>query len=106
MREYRNGKKATDLNKEQVGAIYRLAKSGEIRLEKWVAKNFYDIADYYGYDDNRSVESAEFKILKIVDAAIAGDIEKVQELVDKYTEATWALMGRKGRERASRELVA
>lgn len=98
-------KKATEFNKGQIGLIYRMAKSGEINLEKWVANDFYKLADYYGFDDNGSVAIAERKILKIIDAAAINDTATVQELVDKYTFETWNLLGRKTKEQCNREFV-
>lgn len=67
MRNY-GANKTTEFTKKQIGVIYRMAKNGELKVEKWVISDFYDLADYYGYDDNRNVEASEKKIKKILDA--------------------------------------
>lgn len=102
--KYYGSKKATEFTKKQIGVIYAKAKSGELKVERWVVKDLYDLADYYGYDDNRSVEDAEREILQILDKTFNGTSEEAQDLIDKYTEKHWNLMGRKSRERADRSL--
>ena len=104
--KYYGAKKATEFNKGQIGNIYRLAKTGDLRLEKWMASRLYNLADYYGYDDNGSVErDDEPKILAIIAAVSENDIEKAQNLIDQYTNGTWELLGRKTKENANRNLV-
>lgn len=105
MKEY-GAKKATEFTKKQISVIYSKAKNNELKIEKWVMSEFYDLADYYGFDDNRSVAKAETSILRILDKVFSGNLEEAQELINDYTEKTWELMGRKSKERASRELVA
>ena len=106
MKAYRNGMKATEFSGKQIGVIYRAAKAGEIKLEKWVSKEFYDLADFYGYDDNCTIERAEAKVLNILEAVFNKDMVKAQELIDQYTESAWNLMSVKAQKRASRQLVA
>lgn len=65
----------------------------------------YNLADYYGYDDNRTVEDAEKKILAILDAVFAKDLEKAQKLLDDYTEKTFNLLSRKNQQRADRTMM-
>lgn len=96
MRNY-GANKATEFTKKQIGAIYRMAKNGELKVEKWVISDFYDLADYYGYDDNGSVEASERKIKKILDAVFEKDNEKAQELINDYTEKTFELLSKKTR---------
>ena len=75
MRNY-GANKATEFTKKQIGVIYRMAKNGELKVEKWVISDFYDLADYYGYDDNGSVEASERKIKKILDAVFEKTTKK------------------------------
>lgn len=104
MKEYRNGMKATEISKKQVSVIYAKAKNGELKVERWVMNRLYNLADYYGYDDNRSVEEAEAKIIAIIEAVFNG--EDVQGMVDEFAEWTWGRLGRKSRENCNHELVA
>lgn len=83
--------KATEFSKKQISCIYGAAKRGELKVEKWVISEFYDLAEYYGYDDNGSVEKAEAKIMNIIESFFAKDMEKAQELIDSYTEEGWNL---------------
>jgi hypothetical protein len=106
MKTYGNGMKATEFSKKQISVIYSKAKSGELKVEKWVIGEFYDLADYYNYDDGRSVERAELSILKILDAVFGGDMAAAQKLIDAYTDAAFALKGIKAQKKANRELVA
>lgn len=98
--------KSTEFTKKQISCIFGAAKRGELKVEKWVMKDFYDLADYYGYDDNRAVERAEAQILKIIDAFFAKDLVKAQEIIDEYTENTFKALGTKAQNRADRNLVA
>lgn len=105
MKDY-GANKATEFSKKQISVVYGAAKRGELKLEKWVANDFYNLADYFGYDDNRSVEKAEVKVLEILDAVFNKDMVKAQELIDNYTEDTFSLLGKKAQERANRDYVA
>lgn len=97
--------KATEFSRKQIGVIYYKAKNKELNVEKWVISRFYDLADYYGYDDNMSVEREETDILQILDKMFAGELDKAQELINDYTSKVWELLGRKSQEKANRELV-
>lgn len=98
--------KATEFSKKQISVVYGAAKRGELSLERWVASEFYDMADYYGYDDNGSVERTEAKILSILDAVFSKDMAKAQELISAYTESELNLMGKKEQAKLNRSLVA
>lgn len=97
--------KATEFSKKQISVIYGKAKNGQLNIERWVISEFYDLADYYGYDDNRSVERAEADILAILDSVFAGAMDKAQELIDAYTSKNFELMSGKAQAKANRELV-
>lgn len=98
--------KATEFTKKQISIIYGAAKRGELKLERWVASDLYDLADYYGYDDNGAVARAEVKVLAILDAVFGKDMAKAQELIDEYTESTFEALSRKAQDKANRSLVA
>ena len=98
--------KATEFTRKQIGVLYYKAKSNELKVEKWVINRFYDLADYYGYDDNGSVAAEERDILNIIETMFAGNIEETQELINEYTEKIYNLLGNKAKARANREMGA
>ena len=104
MKAYGNNK-ATEFSKKQIGVIYRLAKSGELKVERFVMTNLYDMADYYGYDDNHSVEREESKILAILELVFSKDLEAAQAAIDEYTEWLYNSLSAKYQRAANRELV-
>lgn len=97
--------KATEFSKKQIGVIYRLAKNGEIKVEQFVMSNLYNMADYYGYDDNHSVEREEKKILDILELVFDKNLEDAQKAIDEYTEWLFNSLSAKYQREASRELV-
>jgi hypothetical protein len=105
MKQY-GANKATEFTKKQISCLYGAAKRNEIKVEKWVMSELYDLADYYGYDDNGYVEKAEAEIMNIINAYFAKDMEKVQELIDNYTEKSFNAMGTKAQAKADRRMVA
>ena len=105
MKEY-GFNKATEFSKKQINVIYGMAKRQELKVEKWVISDLYNLADYYGYDDNHSVADAEREIMRILEAVFADNTEQAQTLIDEYTEKYWNLMGKKSKAKADRNLVA
>lgn len=105
MKQY-GAKKATEFSKKQIGVIYRMAKNGELQIEQWVMSELYDLADYYGFDDNGSVEASERDIKEILEKVFAGEIAEAQELIDKYTEYNYSLFGKKRQQKLNRNYVA
>ena len=97
--------KYTEFTRKQINVLYGKAKSGELKVEKWVMKEFYDLAEYRGYDDNRNVERSERSILQILDAMFAGRLEDTQKLINEYTEKNYSLMGEKAKRTAIREYI-
>lgn len=90
MREY-GPMKATQFTRKQINVIYAKAKSGELKVEKWVMNEFYELVDYYNYDFNGSVAEREGKILNILEKVFAGDIKEAQARIDRYTKNRWEL---------------
>ncbi len=97
--------KATEFSKKQINVIYAKAKKGELKVEEWVIKEFYDLSDYYGYDDNKSVEERERYILKILNSVFDGNNEEAQEEIDNYTNRFFELMSKKEQAKVSREIL-
>lgn len=97
--------KATEFTKKQIGVLYRLAKNKDLKIEKWVMEDFYNLADYYGYDDNGSVEKSERKILLILDNVFSNDLEAAQEQVDNYTETTFETLTRARQQGSDRSYI-
>lgn len=97
--------KATEFTKKQIGVIYANAKNGNLKVEKWVISEFYNLADYYGYDSNRSIEQSESYIMRILKAIFEKDLEYAQKLIDIYTTSNFELKARKFRESADRSFL-
>lgn len=106
MKEYNNGRKATEFGKSQVGAIYANAKKGSLKIERWAMSFIYDLADFYGFDDNRNVERRERSVLAILADVREGRMEDAQAKIDAFSAEVWEDMGRKFHERANHALVA
>lgn len=96
---------ATEFTPKQVGVVYRLAKQKDLSVETFVIRRMYDLADYFGYDDNRSVADEESYIKGILSHVFDNDLEAAQKAIDEYTERTWNLMGAKARRNADRNYV-
>ena len=79
-------KKATEFTKKQVGVIYRNYKEGTLEMADNTMKEFYKLADFYGFDDNRNIERREHVIKNILNAIFENDIEKAQKNVCYYEE--------------------
>lgn len=77
-------KKATEFTKKQINVIYAKNKKGELNVSKKVLNDFYNLADFYGYDDNRTVESCEAAILNILDNVFGNNNEEAQHLINCY----------------------
>lgn len=98
--------KATEFTKKQIGVIYRNAKNGALQVEKWMMSRLYDLAEYYGYDDNGSIAEEERFVLEILEAVFADDMAKAQEKLNAYTEDTFQHISRKNQQNADRTFVA
>ena len=97
---------ATEFTKKQIGVIYRMAKAGELKVEQWIMNDLYNLADYYGYDDNRSVADTERKVLNILDKVFANETAGAQELIDRFTADRFDRISRKRQATVKREFVA
>lgn len=94
--------KATEFTKKQISVIYSKAKSGELKVEKWFMSHLYNLDDYYGYDDNRSVEESELAVLKILKSVFDGDIKTAQKLINETENKWFNLYGRKTQAKCDR----
>ena len=97
--------KATEFTKKQIGVIYRLAKEGTLKVQKSEISNLYDLADYYGYDDNGSVAEDEKIVLLILEAVFDKDYERAQKLINQHTESTYNLLSRKNQQSWNSEIL-
>lgn len=99
--------KATEFSKKQIGVIYRLAKTGELKVEKWFMSDLYDLAEYYGYDNGGMIEYRERDVLRILDCIFAGDMEAAQNLINIFEEKWFNMYTKKYQAKINREqLVA
>lgn len=98
-------KKATEFSKKQISVIYGCAKRGELKVEKWMMSNMYDLADYYGYDDSRTVEREESEILNILNSVFGHDMDSAQAKIDRYTMSLFGQLSEKRQRTADRTLV-
>lgn len=96
--------KSTEFTKKQVNVIWAKAKHGELKIEKWFMSELYDLADYYGYDDNGSVAENEATVLEILEAVFSNEIEKAQALIDEATDSWYSRKGRKMQEKCNRSM--
>ena len=98
--------KATEFTKKQINVLFAKAKKGELKIEKWYIGELYNLAEYYGYDDNGSVAEHESLIKDILEFVFAGEIEKAQTKITEHTNDWFERMSFKTQERTSRELMA
>lgn len=97
--------KATEFTKKQIFVLYRLGKNKDLKIEKWVIEDFYNLADYYGYDDNGSVEKSERKILLILNNVFSNNLEAAQEQINDYTETTFETLTRARQQGSDRSYI-
>lgn len=105
MKQY-GAMKATEFSKKQIGVIYRCAKQGDLKVEKWIMSRLYDYADYYGYDDNGSMAENEEDVLRILDKVFAGEMAEAQEMIDSFTAHKYDTLSRKLQGTVDRDMVA
>lgn len=105
MKQY-GARYATEFTKKQIGVIYRMAKTGDLKVEQWIMNEFYNLADYYGYDDNRSVADSERDVLRILDKVFAGETEEAQTLIDEFTADLFEHISTKRQTQVKRQFVA
>lgn len=106
MKAYANGMKSSTVSRKQVGVLYGMAKRGEVKIEKFVMADFYDISDYYGYDDNRTLENDESSLKEMINLAFEKKYDELQEAVDKYSEKLFHSFSKKRQQESDRSLVA
>lgn len=81
MRNY-GAMKATEFSRKQIGVLYRAMKVGELKISKDLIGRLYDLSEYYGYDDNKSIEWTERFVLSALENYFAGNIEEAQSDLD------------------------
>ena len=105
MKQY-GARYATEFTKKQIGVIYRMAKTGDLKVEQWIMNDLYNLADFYGYDDNRSVADTERKVLNILDKVFANETAEAQVLIDSFTADRFGRISAKRQATVKREFVA
>lgn len=103
MKEYRNGMKATEFAKKDLAPIYRMAKEGTLKVEKWFMNDLYAMAEYYNFDYNGSVARYETRIMKLLTIKNPADL---QTAIDELTVEQFNLLGIKTQKSADRNMVA
>ena len=78
--------KATEFTRKQVNIIYRNAKQGNLKVEKWMMNRMYDLSDYYGTDDDNSVQNFEQRVKHILSLVLEEDFENAQVQINNLTE--------------------
>lgn len=104
MKRY-GAKKATEFTKKQISVIYSKAKCGELKIEKWYMNRLYDLSEYYGYDDNRSIEGEESTILAIIDNVFQNNIKKAQEIIENEQERMFNALSKKYQAKCNHEYI-
>lgn len=105
MKQY-GAKKATEFTRKQINVLWVKAKNEQLKIEKWFIKELYDLADYYGFDDNGSVARCEQAIEGILRAVFAGDLSTAQDKINILTESIFTSYTAKVRAKFDRALVA
>lgn len=96
--------KATEFTKKQISVIYSKAKNGELKVEKWFISELYDLAEYYGYDDNGIIEYSERSVLRILEAVFSGKIDEAQEIINDTANSWYEQYSQKGQAKRDRNL--
>lgn len=95
---------ATEFTKKQINVIFAKAKSGALKVEKWFISELYNLADFYGYDDNRGVAAQERNVLNILEAVFANDNETAQTLISETANDWFKSYGNKNRAKCDRNI--
>lgn len=95
---------ATEFTKKQINVIFAKAKSGALKVEKWFISELYNLADFYGYDDNRGVAAQERNVLNILEAVFANDNETAQTLISETANDWFKSYGNKNRAKCDRSV--
>lgn len=95
---------ATSFSKKQINVIYMNAKNGNLKVEKWFINRLYDLADFFGFDDNKSVEFDEGLVKDILEAVFAGDFEKAQKEIVSTADMWYSRLGNKNKAKCDRSV--
>lgn len=97
--------KATEFSKKSLSPLYRAAKAGDLKVEKWFVSELYNLADYYGYDYNGLVADEERDVKKILERVFANDWAKAQELINSATEYWFSRFSPKAQKSFDRSFI-
>lgn len=71
------------LTRKQAGVIFGASKRGEIKISKNFIAKMYEVADFYGYDDNGTKQLLNDGFKAIVDTFF-NDRANTQTEIDKF----------------------
>jgi hypothetical protein len=97
--------KTTEFTRKQMNVIFSLAKQRILRVENWYMNHLYDLANYYNYDYNKSVESEEVSVLNILEAVFNKNYKMAQAIIDSETEKNLNLFSINVSEKFVRDLI-
>lgn len=97
---------STEISKKQISCLYGAAKRGELKIERWMMSDLYDLADFYGIDYNGNIAKQERTVKSILDAYFSKNIEECQSLLNSYTNDLFSRLSHKTQDSCNRELVA
>jgi len=103
MKNY-GSKKATEFTRKQINAIFINAKNGNLKVEKWFMNELYVLADYFGFDDNRTVEHQERSVKNILEAVFANNYEEAQNIINETADDWFNSYSRKNQAKCDRNI--
>lgn len=95
--------KATEITRKQVNIVFAKAKTGELKVEKWMMKRLYELADYYGYDDNGSIEQQETDAKEIINSIFENG--NTQDIINTKQEKWLKRLGLKEAKEIDRNYI-
>ena len=80
---------STKITRKQINVIYAKAKSGDLKIERWLMNELYDLPEWPDYDMDKTTIRFKENVLKILDAVFANDLEKAQELINETADSRY-----------------
>lgn len=97
--------KATEFTRKQINLAYRNAKQGNLKVEKWMMNRMYDLSDYYGTDDDGSIQKFEQRVKHILSLILEEDFENAQVQINNLTEWVFNSFTPKYQKRLDRNFI-
>lgn len=96
----------TEFTAKQINVIYGCAKRGELKIQKFVMSDLYDLANYYGTDSSRSVARSESYVIDILNDVFEKNYTSAQNRIDEYAEILFRSYSDKYQRSLDRTFVA